>query len=266
MPRVTQRALGGDGNTTNGKPRLRFRKYGFTWNNYTRDSIDSLLIKFRDDKFVFQEETGEEGTPHLQGYLEFKNQRSYNELKTLFHGWHVYILDKPLSGEKYAQKDRTRTGSIWTNIMKFKPFKTINDEDLYDWQKKIIEIIKEEPDDRTINWVWEPEGCKGKTALCKYILKNFPLSTYSCASKSADILSIADEDKNIYLLNFTRSQENFAPWSALEQLKDGLISDSKLKKQSRNIIMDSPHIICFANWHPDVSKLSKDRFNIIELV
>ena len=49
------------------------------------------------------------------------------------------------------------------------PIKTIDDSDLYDWEKEIIEIIKNEPDDRTIYWFWEPTGCTGKTTFAKYL-------------------------------------------------------------------------------------------------
>lgn len=241
----------------------RCRKWCFTLYNYSALDIDTLTQTFSKEKYIFQEETGISGKPHLQGYVEFKNARYLSSLKKINKEIHWEETRNEKASIQYCQKEETRSGNIFTNIIP--QFKTLNYEQLYDWQKQVIEIIKTEPNDRTIYWFWEPNGCAGKTCLIKYIIKHFPKSTFSCATKSSDILTIADAEKNIYLINFVRTQQDYAPWSALEQLKDGLISDSKLKKISRNIIMDSPHVICFANWPPNVNTMSKDRWNIIEI-
>lgn len=253
------------GNTKRQPCPLRYRKWCFTLNNYTRVDIDTIKQEFKDDKYCFQEEAGENKTEHLQGYVEFTNARTFASLKKKIPRAHWEKARNPEAAEAYCCKEETRIGEIFTNIFKKKIFHTKNFDELYPWQKNILTIIEEQPDDRTIHWFWEPTGCRGKTIVIKYILKHYPFATFTCATKSADILSIADEEKNIYLLNFTRSQEGFAPWNALEQLKDGLISDSKLKKKSRNIVMDSPHVICFANWPPDQGKLSEDRWKVFNL-
>lgn len=243
----------------------------FTYNNYTRGNLD-LMLQWLDYgtevRYWINEEEGEiTHTKHLQGTLHFKNVMRYQTLRNKFP-----IYWKPVKSMEasitYCCKSETRIG---INIVKEsfekklieKKFKTKLYEELYDWQKQVLTIIEAEPDDRIIHWFWEPVGCSGKTTIVKYILKHYNNATYSCACKSADILSIADEDKNIYMLNFTRTQEGFAPYTALEQLKDGLISDSKLKKKSINIIMDPPHVIVFANWPPDQTKLSEDRWRVV---
>ena len=137
---------------------------------------------------------------------------------------------------------------------------------LWPWQKEVEDIILRKPEKRIIHWFWEPEGNAGKTSLIKYLLTKYEYITFSRASKSADILTCADIDKTVYLFDFARHQEGFTPWLALEQLKDGLVTDSKLKKESRNVIMNTPHVICFANWAPDVSgKLSLDKFKLTRI-
>lgn len=242
---------------------LRCRKWCFTLNNYTRVELSTLTQVFENDKYIFQEETGVEGTVHLQGFVEFKNARSLTSLKKINGRIHWEKTRNDTASINYCQKQESRTGKTYSNFIPV--FKTIETEQLYPWQRMVIDIINTNPDDRTIHWFWEPNGCTGKTALAKYILKNYYNAQYSCATKSADILTIADCTKNIYILNFSRCIEGFMPWVALEQLKDGLISDSKLKKRSNNIIMDSPHVICFANWPPCTDKLSNDRWNIVRI-
>lgn len=248
----------------NGNKSRRLRTWCFTWNNYTLDDIDTLTHRLRDVEYIFQEETGEKGTPHLQGYIKFKNARYKSALIKEFKGCYFEECRNEEALQKYCQKDETRTGKIYKNITNKPELKIPSYETLYTWQKEIVDLCRTEPDDRSIYWYWDAEGNSGKTTLIKYIITHLR-ATYSCAGKSADILTIADEKINIYLLNFVRSQEGFTPYTALEQLKDGLISDSKLKKTSRNIVMNSPHVIVFANWPPDTNKLSKDRWIIKNL-
>ena len=34
----------------------------------------------------------------------------------------------------------------------------------------VVDILKTEPDERTIHWFWEPKGNVGKTTLCKWLV------------------------------------------------------------------------------------------------
>lgn len=243
------------GNTRNQR---RARRYCFTLNNYTNEEIDTLTHLF--DEYVIGKETGDEGTPHLQGYVEFKNARSILELKKINNRIH---WEKAQGSKEDNIKYCTKEGNFVTpwNI---KPLKIITE--LKPWQKDVENIATGEPDDRLIHWYWEPIGNIGKTALIKYLLHKYRHCTFSRATKSADILTIAHPDKWTYLFDFARSQETyFHPWIALEQLKDGLISDSKLKKETRNIVMNPPNIIVFANWEPDTRTMSKDRWRIVKI-
>jgi len=58
------------------------RNFCFTINNYTDDVLDSILDV--DCKYIIVgKEKGESGTPHLQGFVSFKNARSLNALKKI---------------------------------------------------------------------------------------------------------------------------------------------------------------------------------------
>lgn len=249
---------------------IQTKYWVFTWNNYPEDAETILknALEKRSTKFTFQSEIGEKGTPHIQGCIELIKKGRPTELKlpNTIH-WEP-MKGKWAQAEAYCTKEDTHDKHIRVTS----PYderdviKTLEETQLYPWQTYIENIYHTEPDDRIIYWFWEPNGCAGKTAFTKYMCIKYPNKVcFSTATKSADILTIAEPMYKMYILNFTRSQEGFAPWSALEQLKDGLISDSKLKKKSRQIIMNSPHVICFANWEPISGQLSKDRLKIEEI-
>lgn len=201
------------------------------------------------------------GKIHRHLWIYFKHARSWNSMKESLP---TSRIEKAKGDDKegliYCSKEKL----ISTNIRIPKPLKII--ENLYPWQKDIENIVINEPEsDRVIHWYWEPNGGVGKTQLIKYLLTKYDFCEFSRATKSADIVTVVDIDKTCYLFDFARSQEGFAPYLALEQLKDGLVSDSKLKKKSRNIVMNSPHVICFANWPPDMESLSADKWHIVRL-
>lgn len=58
----------------------KHRSYSFTLNNYTEE--DEQRVQALEAKYiVYGRETASTGTPHLQGYLQFKNPRSFNSVK-----------------------------------------------------------------------------------------------------------------------------------------------------------------------------------------
>ena len=61
---------------------MRSRGYVFTLNNYTADDIEALKkVKFV--YLVFGKEVGDEGTPHLQGYIRFKSAKTFRRVKAI---------------------------------------------------------------------------------------------------------------------------------------------------------------------------------------
>lgn len=58
------------------------RSYCFTLNNYTEDEADAVA-GIDCAYLIYGREVGESGTPHLQGYIRFKNPRSLGGMKKL---------------------------------------------------------------------------------------------------------------------------------------------------------------------------------------
>jgi len=66
--------------------------------------------------YVFQEETGEKGTKHLQGIFMFKNAVSFKKLKSNIPTAHIEVCRNQKASIRYCSKKETRTGEIYTNI------------------------------------------------------------------------------------------------------------------------------------------------------
>jgi len=58
---------------------IRSRGWCFTCNNWTEDDITKLQIDY--EYLIYGKEVGDSGTPHLQGYIHFKSQRTFKSLQ-----------------------------------------------------------------------------------------------------------------------------------------------------------------------------------------
>lgn len=74
-------------------------------------------------------------------------------------------------------------------------------------------------------------------------------------------------DKNsppkIIVFDIERSRENFVSYGGIEEVKNGLFFSPKY--EGGMCIYNSPHIFVFANFPPDETQLSEDRWNIINI-
>ncbi len=86
----------------------RLRNVCFTLNNPTE------MLEFEPEAMtylIYQEEQPEDGTYHLQGYCEFKQQKSLNQAKALLGGDRVAVFARrgtQAQAIKYCQKEDTR--------------------------------------------------------------------------------------------------------------------------------------------------------------
>ena len=61
-----------------------------------------------------------------------------------------------------------------------------------------------------------------------------------------------------------RGEIEFLQYSILESLKDQMIISTKYQGRTK-ILRKVPHVVVFTNEHPDMTKLSIDRYKIIQL-
>lgn len=249
------------------------RNFIGTYNNYSEDEVPVVagyLDSLTGCKYVFQREVGANGTPHLQVGVFFGTPRAVTWQRGLPSAsrWHWEMAKKKLATIKYCSKLSTRLeGSLpLTNIADLpeeqQPVRDpLRGKTLYDWQLAVKTKCLEQADERTINWIWEPEGNTGKTALIKHLLISMGKRATLVGGGAKDavyaVFSLAWKPEVVFF-NLTRSQESFVSYQAIESLKDGVCASSKY--ESGMLLMNCPHIFIFANFEPEREKLSADRW------
>lgn len=243
------------------------RRWCFTLNNPSVDTDDTLdtLLRSECRRFVFALEVGESGTPHYQGYMEFKNARTFNGVKALIPGAHIEVA-KGNAQKNYTYCTKSVVRGPWKFGYKAGPKDPI--ETPRPFQQKIIRLYNEEPDNRTIHWYWDAAGGTGKTALAKHLcLKG---DTLYVSGKAADVKSGVTDwivkkgtPLRCVIFGIPRDAEGFISYGALEAVKDGIFFNTKYESQM--VLYEPPHVFVFANFPPDTSKLSMDRWKIEDI-
>jgi len=239
------------------------KKWVFTLNNWSDDeyhSICSICSKLCDFTLIAKE-VGAEGTPHLQGYLEFiKKDRPMS----------VFKDNKRIHWDKAKGNRQSNIVYISKQNLVFsiglpKPIKIITE--LRPFQRDIETLILTEPDDRTIHWYYDAVGNIGKSAFIKYCVVKHSVC-YIAGGKYSDIMNIifnTDMDRiNCVMLDIPRANEGNVSYASLESIKNGLISNTKYETGTK--VFNSPHVVVFANFAPKhMYKLSADRWHVTNL-
>lgn len=253
-------SLTGDGNTS--RPPSS-KRWCFTLNNYNeKEYID--IINYLDtngsNKYIIGKEVGESGTPHLQGYINFEKKCRPLENKHMNKRIH---WEKCKGSEKDNIKYCSKDGKfIKKDLFVPRPVSLLKLEEMYHWQRYVVDIVCQVPDDRTIYWFWDAKGKRGKTWLAKYLAVKH--NGIPVEGKKNDILYCAAmHDSDLYIFDFERSMEEYISYGGIEKIKNGFFLSPKYK--SEPVTRACPHVICFANFEPDKEQLSKDRWNIINL-
>jgi len=87
----------------------RAQYWCFTKNNYNDDDIfymQSLVNEPQVTYIVFGLEVGEQGTPHLQGYVELEGRLTFNQVTQLLPGCHIEVRrGNAMQAKEYCIKD-----------------------------------------------------------------------------------------------------------------------------------------------------------------
>lgn len=225
-------------------------------------------------KWCFQLEEGEHGYKHYQGRISLNEKKRkttlLKELKKIEELETMHISATSNGGKDndiYVTKEKSRIAGPWSdkteNVTTYIP-RQIRDIELRPWQKLVVDDA-EIWNTRTINWVEDKDGNKGKSILKTYIGvhkigRSLP---YTNDYKDMMRMVMATEPCKLYIIDLPRaiSKDHLYQFCAgIETLKDGYAYDDRYKFREK--YFDCPNIWVFSNKPPDYSLLSNDRWKL----
>lgn len=241
------------GGNTKPPARGEMSKYWcFTFNNYTEETEKKLMeqMEHKNISYIYGKEIGENGTHHLQGYIESPIRiRPIEALKTTSVHWERRRGTRE-EAILYCVKDGIINGK---GIGYKKPLRLITE--LRPWQDKAEDLLLLPYDDRRIWWIYDPIGGSGKGKFLKWYKHFYNVSC--CLLAACD--SIKDIACNIkgHLDNHGCYPEQViinvpkmgvVNYELLEMIKDGFINCPKY--ESCTLVFNEPNIIVMANHEP----------------
>jgi len=245
----------------------RSRNWLCTWNNFP-DDWQAIIGSCGAIDYAAQKEKGKDAEKeHIQFAVRFDNQRHFTAMQELFKGAHIEPAKDWVKAKQYCQKKDTQVEEGIVSKPQLACKDPLEGKVPRPIQQQILDIIKTEPDDRTIYWFYDPDGNIGKTTLAKSIcLKD--RSVLNLAGKSADMrygvqaLVVKGRPPRTVFMNLARSIEGFVSYQGMEEVKDGFFFSTKY--ECGMVIYDCPHMIVLANFTPDTGSMSMDRWVIYE--
>lgn len=145
-----------------------------------------------------------------------------------------------------------------------------DDLSLYSWQRDLLAVVDAEPHHRQIHWIWSEDGNLGKSTFATYLGVNWDACVLE-PGKKADLAYIfAQDPKRLVIFDIPRTLDPSTNgdkmdylYNLAEQLKNCRLTTTKY--DSRTIYFPRPHVLFFANFEPDMTKWSTDRYVITRL-
>ena len=319
------------------------KNWCFTKNNYQeswKEDIQAAISSVEErlncncEYVLIAKETGESGTPHLQGFISFskaitrpsqnifqahwevakdvaasiayckKGEQSKEEWTRFKQNGPNYGVNADYWEQGQAPRKRGRQGErceledfrntvkesfdsgntftpkmaresfpkvaaqypkfVAETIADYKPKRMPAPHALNEWQQILNNELNLEADDRTIHFIVDVEGNKGKSWFSMYYRSLHDNVQIISAGTFANMAYSVNESTRVFFIDLPRESLDFFPYKFLEKLKDGFVASHKYvpceKEWSHNA-----HVVVMMNQLPDMSKLSSDRVKITEI-
>lgn len=249
-------------------------RWSSVFNEETKVALHQWL-RSTADKYIFQAEstTSDEGklNPHYQCYLHTVKPIRSKTLAISANGDLRGVEISPASTngkvalQGYCMKELSRVAGPWADKKLYLGADLWPVERMPAWQREYIDMFQGEPHPRTCMWLVDPQGNNGKTKFLKWLV--FKMNACGLGYGNAgDILNLVSkrQGRSIYVWNLTRTRsariDQAELYAAMESVKDGYFINTKY--ETSDVLMDPPHVLVLANFAPDLTGLSADRWDI----
>lgn len=175
------------------------------------------------------------------------------------------------SAAKYSKFIQERIRARDTNKELDSLREALASSSLRPWQQALKDVVETEINPRVIHWIWEAQGNTGKSWMTKYLAAMHNACVMTPGKKGDMAYLYSKNPSKVVVFDLSRTlapgdEKNWtmdAVYSLAEDLKNGMVTSYKY--DSANVLTTGCHVIFFANFSPDLSKWSADRYNIIQL-
>lgn len=215
--------------------------------------------------------TTDAGYLHYQGKLSLKSKMRKGSLISLFKNKGIIAhvtptLKKNINNYDYVQKEDTRVEGPWTSEDVPMP-KHLEQFIWLPWIQHIKDDL-DKHDWRTINWVYDRQGCKGKSWVLdmfthlKLVHELEPMRDHERMSMTMASLHNQFGCRRGIFVEFMRSyprKQMEDMLTALERVKGGRFIDTRNHAKPHMCFL-KPNVWVFANFFPDFGGMSSDRW------
>jgi hypothetical protein len=237
------------------------KNWCFTLNNYSEDEYLYMCSKIKEfGKCGFiGKEVGEQGTPHLQGFVEFQQKNRFFTVFQLLRDGKIPYRCFKCKGTKDENWNYCCKDDKSPFVHNYHPQESLiipSYSELYPWQRAVVDHAMEKPDMRSMDWYVGRRGC-GKTSIIKYLCHHHDACLCN-GVKLADMqYAIVDYCENndgrtprlIVIPLWFRTDTSTIDYDGLESIKDMCFRSGKYK--GGTVIGNPPHLFVFANEEPD---------------
>jgi hypothetical protein len=146
----------------------------------------------------------------------------------------------------------------------YRPVYKLPSYELHPWQSSLNNVLKLPANSREIIFVVDTTGNTGKSWFADYFCSLHDNAQVLEMGKKADVAYAINPECRVFFFDITREINEYMNYSVLEALKNGRIFSSKYDSCMTRLTT-IPHVVVLMNQHPDMSKLSLDRYKIINL-
>lgn len=136
---------------------------------------------------------------------------------------------------------------------------------LLPWQHTLLGKLTAPAHPRKIIWLIDDLGNSGKTYFAKLLASNYSALIFSGGKN--DRIQHQYEGEKLVVFDFPRAvqsqDKDFVPYASIEAIKNGFTA--RMYGERTLFARETPHVVCFSNFNPDISKFSQDRWDMTYL-
>lgn len=145
------------------------------------------------------------------------------------------------------------------------PVQQLENAELRPWQLELEQRLNGGADDRSVVFVIDTEGGKGKSFFSRWYYTKYSERTQLLGVGKRDDIALAiDVSKSVFFFNVPRTCMEFLQYPILEMMKDRVVFSPKYLSVTK-VMNGLSHVVVLCNEEPDYTKMSSDRYITINL-